>query len=286
LLLKENAATQRMTATKLDVEVNSSAGKPPAAGVAGEGSAQSSGGALFGRLRRMLALVREIRRLPVVEVDLMLAKTEGNDPFFARIVREYYDYARRRHPKYLVIRRRSHGVAVCKLPPDFDAYYMSLESSARRNHKKAVREGCTFRRIQYNDHLEDIRKIWQSTDTRQGHMPQHMLRGEVGRVNDPPSKTHFHDYPYYGVFFEGQLIGYAGCMIAGNYCGVEQIYGHADHFTRGAVPQLFIGIAQDLYQSYPQVKYFCYDTFFGASETMRRFKKKFQFFPHRVYWKL
>lgn len=241
---------------------------------------------MFSKASRLLAVVKELRTLPQVQIDLMHDKTGQNDPFFARITRQYFDYANKRHPRYLVIRQRSHGVAVCNLPPTFNDYYMLLESSARRNHKKAMREGCSFKRIDFNAHIEDIRKIWQSTDVRQGQMPEHMIRGEVTPITDPPSKTHFHDYPYYGIFFENQLIGYAGCMIAGTYCGVEQIYGHADHLTRGVVPQLFIGIAEDLYKNYPQVKHYCYGTFFGAGDTMRRFKKKFQFFPHRVQWKL
>jgi hypothetical protein len=239
---------------------------------------------ILDRFRSIVLALKELRSLPLVEINLMHDKTKDNDPFYARVVREFHASANRRHPRYLVIRQRSHGVALCNLPAKFDDYYMLLESSARRNHKKAIREGCSFTRINFNDHLDDVRKIWRSTDTRQGQMPDHMLRGDVQPVTDPPSKTHFHDYPYYGIFFENQLIGYAGCLVAGEYCGVEQIYGHADHLTRGAVPQLFIGIAQDLYKSYPQVKYFSYGTFFGAGETMRRFKKKFQFYPHRVRW--
>jgi hypothetical protein len=241
---------------------------------------------MFEKPLRLLATLKELRALPTLQIDLMVARAEGNDPFFARTVRSYYDWAVSRHPRYLVIRQRSHGVAVCKLPATFDAYYMLLESSARRNHKKAVREGCAFRRIDFNAHLDDIRDIWQSTDVRQGQMPEHMRRGEVKPINDPPSNSPFHDYPYYGIFFQDRLIGYAGCLVAGDFCGVEQIYGHAGHLTRGVVPQLFIGIAEDIYKTYPQVKHYCYGTFFGAGDTMRRFKKKFQFFPHRVEWKL
>jgi hypothetical protein len=241
---------------------------------------------VFDKVRRLFSVVKELRNLPLVEIDLMYSHTKDNDPFFAQIVHDYYEEATSRHPRYLVIRQRSHGVAVCKLPPSFNDYFMLLESSARRNYKKAIREGCSFRRINYNEHLDDVRKIWQSTDTRQGQMPDYITRGDVKPINDPASKTNVHDYPYFGIFFENQLIGYAGCMVAGTYCGVERIYGHAAHLSRGAVPQLFIGIAEELYKSYPHVKHYCYGTVFGAGESMRRFKKKFQFLPHRVHWKL
>src|SRR5262249_38502859 len=49
---------------------------------------------------------------------------------------------------------------------------------------------------------------------------------------------------------------------------------------------LILEVAREIYASYPTVKYYAYGTYFGASESMRRFKRKFLFYPHRVTWKL
>jgi len=217
----------------------------------------------------------------------MRSAAADNDPFFEQMVVRHYQNARRRRVRHLFMREMVHGVALSRLPATFDEYYMRIEGSARRNHKKAVREGCEVRRIAYNEHLAEIAEVRASADTRQGRlMPEDYRKGLVRPTSDPPSRTPFHDYPYFGVFLKGKLIGYAGCLIAGEYCEVQHVLGHADHLSLGAVPLLLIGIAQDLYRCHPQVKSYAYGTYFGASESLRRFKRKFDFHPHRVTWLL
>jgi hypothetical protein len=217
----------------------------------------------------------------------MLPATADNDPFYERIVLEHYRDANRRQPMRLFLRRLVHGLCLSKLPPTFDEYYMRIDGSARRNHKKSIREGCEFRKIVYNDHLAEIGEVRASTETRQGRlMPEEYRKGLVRPCTDPPSRTPFHDYPYFGVFLKGKLIGYAGCFVAGDYCGIEQVLGHADFLPYGVVPLLFIEIARHLYDHHKQVKHYAYGMYFGASETMQRFKRKFDFHPHRVTWTL
>jgi hypothetical protein len=176
---------------------------------------------------------------------------------------------------------------MCRLPGTFDEYFMRVEGSARRNYKKALREGCAVRRIQFNDHLEAIREVRMSADVRQGRpMPEEYRRGLVAPSTDPPSRSPLHDYPYFGVFLGDKMVGYAGCLVAGEVCSLEHILGHADHLAVGAVPQLIIGIAQHLYRHHPQVRYYTYGMYFGGGEGLRRFKRKFDFLPHRVDWVL
>jgi len=238
-------------------------------------------------LTRLLRLAHEFRRMPRVTIDLMAASAASNDPFYHEMVKRYHATVRRRHPKYLFIRQMVHGVALCRLPGTFDEYFMRVEGSARRNYKKAVREGCAVRRIQFNDHLEQIREIRLSADVRQGRqMPEAYRRGVVTSVVDPPSRSPLHDYPYFGVFLRDKLVGYAGCMVAGELCSLEHILGHADYLSVGGVPQLIIGIAQHLYHHHPQVRYYSYGMYFGGGEGLRRFKRKFDFLPHRVDWVL
>jgi hypothetical protein len=238
-------------------------------------------------LTKLFNLVGEFRRMERVSIDLMHAASAGNDPFFGHVVRDYYSRARGRHPRYLLFPNMVYGVALCRLPPAFDDYYMQIEASARRNHKKARREGCTFEPIDFNEHLAAIREIRQSADARQGRpMPESYRQGILRPCSDPPSRSPIHAYPYFGIFYQGQLVGYAGCLIAGEVCILEHILGHAGHLSLGVVPQLIIGIAERLYAHHPQVRYFVYGTYFGAGETMRRFKRKFGFVPHRVEWLL
>jgi len=241
--------------------------------------------ALIARLRSSEDL-REFAAQPTISLDLMLGATEGNDPFFARITREHYAAVRAPHPKLPVIRRGGWGVALCRLPGTFDAYFKLIDGSARRNFKKAERAGCTFRRIEFNEHRADVGDIRTSAKTRQGEMPADILTGEVGFNTDPPSTTNVHDYPWFGVFKGDRLVAYASCFIAGELANINHIYGHAEFQDDGIVPRLIIGMVDYVYATYPYVKYFGYETYFGAAESLRRFKRKMGMIPYHVNWVL
>ena len=234
-------------------------------------------------LKKLVQDTLEIATLPRVTINLMLNRTEGNDPFFHRIVKSFYESSNRRHKKFPLIRRFSWGVAVCVLPRTFDEYYMKIEASARRNYKKARRLGYTFKRIIYNNYLEDVRCIRESTKERQGRT---FIGGKVVPCTDPESTSCFQDYPYFGVTKHGRLFAYCGCMISGEACLVQHILGHSDHQSDGVVPMLLIGVVEYILDHYPSVRFFIYDTYYGAGIPLRRFKRKFSFLPHRVAWAL
>ncbi len=230
--------------------------------------------------------LQEIRRIPRLDIHLMESASSKNDPFYQRITREFYQEANRRHPKFPLIRELEWGVALCELPADFDDYFMLVEGAARRNYKKATRLGYHFQPIDFNQHLGAVDEIRLSTDVRQGKLSEEFLTTTVTASPNPIATDSTHGYPYFGVFKESHLRAYAGCQIGGELCMIEHIYGHADHHSDGAVPLLFISIAKYLFENHPQVRYYGYGTYYGAGESMRRFKKKFHFLPHRVRWHL
>lgn len=238
----------------------------------------------FGRIasarRDLIAMTRD----PQIAVDLMYRDTHRNDPFYRALVLDFYRSARLRHPKLLLCRRLSHGVALATLPGTFDEYFMKIEAAARRNFKKAQRLGYEFSRIAYSEHLEDIGEILRSTEFRQGRMSQELLAAPLKPSQNPVSQTSIHDFAHFGILHEGVLRAYAGCFIAGEICLIERIFGHATLQGDGIVPMLIISIAEQLYQRHPNVKYYGYGTYYGAREEMRRFKRKFLFTPHRVLW--
>jgi len=235
-------------------------------------------------LRQIKNNLAEIIRMPKVAINLDLAASAGNHPFFRQAVLDFYRLSQKRHPKFPLFRANRFGVAVCWLPPDFEKYFMQIEAAARRNHKKAERLGYECTRIDYNRFLADIAAIRSSAEVRQGPMPEEYLRGQVERVDNPPSQNKKQDYPFFGVLRGGRLFAYAGCLITGEVCFLEHIFGHADYQKDGVVPFLIIEIARALYGQYPGVKYYVYGGWFGAQRTMQRFKRKFNFLPHRVEW--
>lgn len=230
--------------------------------------------------------LRTWRWMPHVRINLQLSETEGNAPFFARMVKDFHANTLKRWRKFPCFRQLRHGVALCMLPCRFDDYFMEIEASARRNYKKAIRNGYQFARLDYNAHLEDVAEIWRSAETRQGAMPRFYLEQGPRPHRNPPSRTSIHDYPYFGVFKDGRLVAYAGALVSGDIFMIEQIFGHAGHQANGVVPMLVIAMGQSIYSDYPRVKFYAYGTYFGAGESMRRFKRKLLFYPHRVSWEL
>ena len=224
--------------------------------------------------------------LPVVTINLMRSMTTGNDPFYAGMVDAFYRDARRRHPRFPLIRKLEVGIALFRIPKNAEEYFDRIESSARRNIKKARRLGYSFNVIDYNARRDSIRAIVQSAEVRQGPMPPGLLRGEIGTVTDPPSSRHYHDYVYVGVLQKDELRAYAACMVAGEVIAITNIYGHHAYQSDGIVPLMIYEIVRLARSAYPQVEYCMYDKYFGASTTLRRFKMKFGFEPHRVVWVL
>jgi GNAT superfamily N-acetyltransferase len=222
--------------------------------------------------------------MPRARINLRLADTADNDPFFSHVVREFYGSTFRRWRKLPLLKELRHGVALCTLPFRFDDYFMEIEASARRNYKKAIRSGYEFGRIDYNAHLEDVAQIWRSTDRRQGVMPSFYLQESPQAHSNPTSLSSTHDYPYFGVLKDGRLVAYASALVSGDAFMIQQIFGHAAHHANGVVPMLVIGMGQAIYREYPQVRFYAYGMYFGAGESMRRFKRKLCFTPHHVQW--
>ena len=216
----------------------------------------------------------------------MMSETRNNHPFYCDVTRHFHQNAIRRHAKFPLIRQLQYGVAVSVLRNVPEPYSQRVGATARRNLKKALRLGYRFERIDYNRHVDDVTAIHRSTKVRQGHdMPEHFFSAKAPSIVDPPSTNPTHDYPYFGIFKGDTLVAYASCLVAGELCAIETIYGHADHHSDGVVPLLLVSLGDHLIVHHPQVLYYVYDTYFGASETMRRFKRKFLFLPHRVTWR-
>lgn len=220
-------------------------------------------------LKRLAKLVAEARGLPSLTINLRCAETAGNDPFFERLVRGFHRDAMRRHRKFPLVRNYQYGFTACPLTRDFDDYFKSIEGAARRNYKKSQRLGYTFERIDYNAHLDDLTAILRSTQVRQGRpMPEKLVSRGASRIDNPPSRSALHDYPYFGILRDGRVYAYASCLVAGELCSIETIYGHAEYQADGIVPMLIIAMAEHVIQQHPDVRYYSYGTYFGDRKSV------------------
>ena len=168
-------------------------------------------------LKQLLRDLCSIRTIPSISVDLMLRETVDNDPFFAHVTREYFDHTQTRIRKFPLARQDQYGVALCMLPATFDDYFRGIEASGRRNVRKAQRNEYRFGPIVFNDYLDGVKAIWQSTEVRQGQVPDYVAKGQVKPTQNPESTTNVHDYSYFGVLKDGELVAYAGCLVAGEF---------------------------------------------------------------------
>ena len=236
---------------------------------------------------KLVGQIKTLRSLPKLSVDLRYSETAENEDFFRRYALGFYKQTQRRHPKFPVVKAMTYGAAIKVLEGDFETYYMSLDGAARRNHKKALRKGYVARRIDFNTHLDDVRAILASAAVRQGReMPERLRKGEISENTNPASNNDIHDYPFYGTLLDDRLVAYTGCFVCGEICMIETIYGHADFQSDGVVPMAIIEGARHVMENYPGVKYYMYGTTYGASDSLRRFKKKFRFMPTKVKWVL
>ena len=240
---------------------------------------------MLGFVKPWLALLQQVSNLPRVRIDLMLGAAERNHPFFLKLTRDFHQSAIRPHRKLPIVGQMEIGFSVCTLGTS--PYSERLESSARRNIKKALRNGYRVSEIDFNAHLDAVTQIHQSTSVRQGKkLPTQLTALRQAPHQNPASQSPTHDYPYHGVFKNGTLVAYASCLVAGELAAIQTIFGHADHLSEGVVPLLIAHMGDNLPLAHPELKYFAYGSFYGATESMRRFKRKFLFTPHRVTWVL
>lgn len=230
---------------------------------------------------------KEVRRfisMPKLNVNLMYKLTKDNDPFYGMVTKKFYNMCNSYHPKYKVIPRYRYGIAIMSLTKTWSEYFKSLSGPAQRNYRKALKNECVFKRIEYNDYLDDIYDIIHSTDIRQGEMRVNNSDNYMIPNNDPKSNTTYHDYPYFGVLLNNKLVAIGSCLIAGEYAELTTVYGNVKYQQLGIVPFMVINAVRMLIEEYTNVKYFGYDTYFGARVGMRRFKRKMLFSPFKVRW--
>lgn len=241
-------------------------------------------------MRRMLHVwsdLRELRSMPHATIDLMLREARENHEFYHRITLKYYVDSMKRHRRFPLVRQNTLGVALCPTDKNEEEYFMFIEASARRNCKKARRLGYRFDELEYNRHLDDVTEIWRSTPIRQGKsMPEDLLEETAQPVANPKSLTDVHAYSHFGVLLGDKLYAYVDCFVCGEIAMITNIYGHFSKQPDGVVPLLIVETYNHLLKAFPQVRFYGYGTYFGASESLRRFKRKFRFLPHRVRWVL
>jgi hypothetical protein len=190
----------------------------------------------------------------------------------------------RRHPKMPLLRQKELGVALLEVPASFNAYLASRRT-ARHRRSRALRLGYTFRPLDVTESIDDIMAINSSMDVRQGRAiaTRYLCREDV-------LAFHHANGANYGVFdTNGRLVAYSCIPIWGEAAIVSRVLGHSEHLSNGIMYLMMTEIVAELINSmsrYPNLKWFQYDTWYGASSGLRFFKEHLGFHPYRVKWTL
>ncbi|HEX8611170.1 MAG TPA: hypothetical protein VF800_07755 [Telluria sp.] len=227
------------------------------------------------QLRRLWDILAAIVKLPLahLQFDMALAPAE---------VSATYRNFTRRHPRYRIIGNKTIGAALLDTG-QFASGAQYRESIAERNWggyfaRRAQARGYQFARIDRNRYVDDIHAINQSMPERQGRP---MGAGYQERVAHYTDRDNFR---YFGVLdASGKLVAYCELGIYGNFALFSRLLGYRNN--DGVMHFMIVEIVSLLIAE-RSVRYAMYDTWFGASDGLRRFKTILGFKPYRVRYAL
>lgn len=232
----------------------------------------------LGDLRKMAAMAKAARAMPKVVLTISASSTNS------RAYRAYVAYSKRR-PRQLFLPAKSIGVALIPRP---EAGKSLLQGKSRQNLRtsatKARKAGYRVESFNQLEFLEDILAIHHSETSRQGRTMDgdYLDRAAVSEV---ARSTELHAF---GVFLEDQLVGYCLLDDLGETLSISRIIGHSGHLADGIMYALMVELLERFDRNEAPFSatsnWFMYDTWLGASDGLRTFKRNVGFAPYRVNW--
>ena len=220
-------------------------------------------------------LVLELARLPVAQLCFERRLNPVAIP-------DAYANFTRPHPRYKVFGYKTMGVALIDLArfanPASYLHTVRQHGHAGQQSRKAAARGYQLRRIDRNEHLDEIHAIHTSVPERQGRpMDQAYLMRKAAYPREPHCECH-------GAFdAEGRLAAYCNFALYGNFAATDQLMGYKNN--DGAMYMLLSDIICRLIEE-RRVNWFMYDTWFGAQHGLREFKRRVGFQPYRARYQI
>jgi hypothetical protein len=181
-----------------------------------------------------------------------------------------------------LVKFKSLGVALISLrefqQPDDYLKTVSGKNSAAYFSRKAERAGYRLEEFNAAQFQQEIIRIHLSADTRQGKELPDNYRNEI----DYPQNAYNR---YMGVFKGEDLVGYLWLIRSGDVAVINRIMGHQDHLKEGIMYFLVTETISRLIRNNENNIHLMYDTYFGASDGLKMFKRRLGFKPYRVTWK-
>jgi len=232
-------------------------------------------------MNKYISAFFEILKLPAKEISFKNCCNECKENYL-----KTYRYFTKPH-RFKLFKNKSIGVALINLTEydTFEQYYKSIngKNSAAYYARKAIRRGYKFIEIDRNDYINDIYEINTSSEIRQGRkMPESYLKKVEKYQNEK-------NYRYFGVVNkDGVLVAYCNIGFYGEFALISSLLGHKEYLNDGIMYLMMVEVNKIVLENYKKngCKYIMYDTFFGASNGLKKFKQKLGYKPYRVKWKL
>ncbi|MEG2456836.1 MAG: hypothetical protein RSB08_03320 [Clostridia bacterium] len=129
--------------------------------------------------------------------------------------------------------------------------------------------------------VDDILEINLSKSERQGHEMNKDYFDKDKIIDESKDKANF------GIFdINHKLVSYCYLIEAGDFIIITRLLGHSD-FLNDGIMHFMISECVRLWAEgrWPNIKYFLYDTWFGALAGLKIFKSDLGFKPYRVKYR-
>jgi len=230
-------------------------------------------------IQKILNTFKEISKLPKISIKFKNSNSQSIDNYEVT-----YRYFTKPH-RFKIIKNKSIGVAIIdfNLYQNFDEYYKIIngKNSSAYYARKASKRGYEFIEIDRRDYIDDIYEINTSSLTRQG---KKMSNSYLKKVKEYQDKS---NYRYFGVIDKnGKLLSYCNIGFYGEFTLISTLLGHKKYLNDGIMYLMLVEFTKLMFEEYQKdgYRYIMYDTFFGASDGLKKFKKKLGFKPYRVTW--
>ena len=223
------------------------------------------------QLSHLFELGRTIVRLPVAHLQFRRALNPSD-------VARMHQHFTRRHPRYLVFQNKSLGAALVDLSRfnDHQAYLESVKgsNSAAEHTRKARRKGYQVIEIERNTYIDQIHEINNSVELRQGRPMDESYRTKVLHFKNEKN------YTYLGVVNpDGKLMSYIEFGLYGNFVAIDRLMGLRNN---DGIMHLMVTDVVARLIAQRHARYLMYDTCFGASPGLLKFKTMLGFAPYRA----
>jgi hypothetical protein len=222
-------------------------------------------------LRRLVADIRTAATMPRIDVVVSFGGSAEDE-----ILRS----VSRPHPRYRVVGRKAVGVALLPLGEydDVEAY-LANHRYARRRVRRAARLGYRASLFDPNERRGELLRIHASIPERQGRPIDAAYLDKSPTYELAPHREHL------GIMRDDIIVAYSELEYAGEIVGTSRIMGHGDYLADGIMFFLVSSIVEHVKTVRPRTRYIYYDTFFGAGEGLRAFKRNTGFQPYYVRWR-